>query len=342
MKTPQEYTAPITASLFEKNMRQYTLRQSDIFRWVYELMIEKEWNYKQVGEFVKKDGGNISKIFNGKYEGNLDAFATIFETAKDEYITKNGAATPDFVETALTGNIFFVCEKVMNAREAGLIFGRYGIGKTKGGKEFCNRNPKTSAYYACEPALSFGAFVQSFAISIGIKEKQSIPALRRTIKSKLSRTQKKFLFIDEVTVLFTTCSDKVAIKCIEFIRWLKDELDIGVVLCGTDVLPTQLEDSKFSKALGQITDRGNTQLNLKSNYKVSELTGFYKFFGLPEKPNAEAYALIKDILRTRSLRQLIYCLRDGASAASNMGHSNSWDHFLDAYTINQSLNPDNL
>lgn len=327
---------PIDANRFANVLDNYTVKQAEAFQWLYELIIEKQLTYAEAGKMISRDGGNISKIFNGKYAGNLDAWVATIQTFRDDYTSKNGASTPDFVMTEEAKKIFFACSKASKAREVALIYGDLGIGKTKSAVEYCKRNPK-SIYYRCEAAQPFGAFIRSFARSLGLTQ-TSIYSLRTEIIARLRRKKTDLIFVDEFTLPFTTTNDRTALKCAEFIRDLNDELDCGIVLCGTKILPQKLNDSQWSDALGQIIDRGNTIVNLRKRKTIKGLEEFFSFYELHEPPTEEARTLMNDILSAHSIRKLTFCLRDGARAAANKKQPYTWEHFVDAYVINQSLN----
>ena len=184
---------------------------------------------------------------------------------------------------------------------------------------------------------AYGSFLRTFGRSLGLTQR-STDALKEAIFNKLRRKKTTLIFIDEFHLPFTTTNDRIALKCTEFIRDLRDILDCGVVICGTKVIPKLLKTSFWASALEQIVDRGNTIVNLRKRTTAKGLGGFFTYYNLPEKPNEEAGRLINDILRQHSLRKLVFCLRDGARAAGNRGERYSWDNFIDAYVINKGLN----
>lgn len=331
------FALPIAADRLQTICHEtYTGDQAEAVLWLYDTMLEQQWNYATAGKFINRDGSNISKIFNGKYSGNINTFIASINDFREQWILTNGVTTPGFVETRESKLIFHACDKARNNREIALIYGDLGAGKTTGGQEFCKRNPGDSHYFRLESSQAFGTFLRAFGRSLGLTHR-TVDALRENIPRIMKRKKITFLFIDEFHLPFTTSYDKVALSIAEFIRDLHDILDCGVALCGTKVIPEKLKSNFWAKALEQIIDRGNTVVDLKKRTTASGLSQFFEYYGLPKKPSQEALKLINAILREHSLRKLVFALRDGSNAAAKMNHQYTWDHFVDAYVLNAEL-----
>lgn len=337
MSNNTEYQTPIDANRLSIILDDYTTRQSGLIQWFFDLIVEKQWTLTEAGKRIGRDGSNVGKVLNGKYEGNLNQFAESIRLFQEEWALTNGTTTPGFIDTEEAKLIFFACEKARATREVALVYGDLGSGKTEAGFEYCNRNPAHSHYFRFMSGEAYGSFLRTFGRSLGLTQRSTDP-LKEAIFTKLRRKKTTLIFIDEFHLPFTTTNDRIALKCTEFIRDLRDILDCGVVICGTKVIPKLLKTSFWASALEQIVDRGNTIVNLRKRTTAKGLGGFFTYYNLPEKPNEEAGRLINDILRQHSLRKLVFCLRDGARAAGNRGERYSWDHFIDAYVINKGLN----
>ena len=339
--TLTQYKVPVAANRLSVILEDYTGRQADHVQWLYDLIIERKWTLKEAGKLIGRDGANLGKVLNGKYGGdfggNLNAFVESIRTFREEWILTNGTTTPGFIKTDEAKKIFFACEKARITREVALVYGDLGSGKTTAGTEYCKQNPGNAHYFRFMSGEAYGSFLRSFGRSLGLPQR-SVDALKEAIFIKLKRKKVDLIFIDEFHLPFTTTTERIALKCTEFIRDLRDTLDCGVVLCGTKVIPELLKTSYWSKALEQIVDRGNTIVNLKKRVSIKGLGGFFTYYSLPETPSQEAERLIKDILRGHSIRKLVFALRDGSRAASKLGQKYDWEHFVDAFVINASLN----
>ncbi len=331
-----EYKLPIDANRLSDVLENYTMRQAEAIQWLYDLMIENQWGFRQAGDFLNYDSSTPSRIFNGKYPGTIEPFIEKLIAFKEDWIMNHGIITPDFIETANTKDMFFACDKALNNREVALAYGDIGSSKTKSGEEYCKRNPRESHYFRCKSSEAFGSFIRSFGRSLGLKQ-GSIDSLRTNIIAKLKRKKTRLIFFDELHLPFTTTSDKISLKYVEYIRDLHDELDCGIVLCGSNVLLKTIKDNIWAAALEQILDRGNTRVFINKYSQVSDLADFFQYYNLPTKPTDEAYKLMNNIITKRSLRSLVFALRDGKNAADKMEQPYSWDHFIDAYVINKSL-----
>lgn len=338
MKKDDHYRAPISSEEFESHISNYTDPQADSLTWLYELMLEEQWNYKEAGNRIKFDGSNLGKVFRAKYQGSLENVIHLIEEFRREWLETNGKTLPDFVETGDTEKIFFACEKSANNGEVAIVYGPLGEGKSYALEEWCNRNPKTSRYIRLRSGDSYGAFLQNIGRSLGLTSK-TILGMKNAIFSKLKRLKIRAIIFDEYHLPFTTTTDKVALKCSEFIRDIRDIVKCGIVLCGTDVIPKLLTDSFWGKALEQLTDRGNTVVRLLKRKNSQGLGGFYAHYSLPKTPNKDAREIITLIVKKHSLRKLVFALRDSFRAACKLSQEHTWDHFVDAWCLTQDLNP---
>lgn len=323
LSVPPEVVATTVAELPE--------HLGEPLQWLYDTAVEKHWTLKDIGLHIGRDKSNIPRVWRNTYQGSLNAFVVAVNAFRERYLELEGTVDEEFQMIAEAKDVFYACEKIIAAREIGMIYGKLGCGKTKALEEFDRRMGSKSHYMRVPSSCSFGQFLRKFARSLGIAP-CCIDLMREKIISRIRRRNLQILLIDELHEPFITSRGNTCVRICEFIREIYDELEIPIALCGTDALPNELRKGQWREALRQMLDRGNTEVCIKPRKTCKGLEDIFKYYGLPV-PNKEARQLVDDILVQHSTRKLVFKIRDAVRAASKRNESVTWDHFIDAHAI---------
>jgi DNA transposition AAA+ family ATPase len=142
----------------------------------------------------------------------------------------------------------------------------------------------------------------------------------------------KLLIVDEVHKFFTTYPSNSGIRCIETLRYIKDQSGCGMVLAGTRVWRDEIEEGQFRKVLVQMRRRGLYETDLKSCLPYGDLEMVAAEFGL-EMPTGEALDVFMRMAEQDGLGMLLTRLTDARVVAAKRKQKVGWDHFLDAHAL---------
>jgi hypothetical protein len=133
------------------------------------------------------------------------------------------------------------------------------------------------------------------------------------------------LIVDEVHQAMIGRTVKTS--TVELIRQIHDLCRIGVVLCGTDVLPEMIQDERFSRLLGQTANRGVLRRRIPAEPSAADVRAICKAYGF-DAPEGKALDIVKRISRENGIGKLCGYLRMAKKLASNRHQTAAWTHFL--------------
>jgi len=145
------------------------------------------------------------------------------------------------------------------------------------------------------------------------------------------------LIVDEFHRPFITSSRQSAFRVIEWLRELYDNTGCGIVFSATRLGQEELENGPSAGVLEQFRRRGIITLNLPPTPPKADIIKFAKAFGLPP-PEGDAIDIVKNMLQRSGLKQYVVFLQSASNLAAKQKKPISWDHFVAAYDMIQSLN----
>jgi DNA transposition AAA+ family ATPase len=328
----------IASHNFEATLTELPTDQAEILRFWFYLAKERSWSLAKVQDATGVSTTVLSKVFRGVYNAGLEKVADTLIKARATYA--EAVDNPDFIMTSLAKRFFAAAEKTRALGTVSILWGKMGIGKTTIAEEYQRQNNHGKTMLVRFPVgTTFAYFVQVIARAAGVSTRsQSQFHQREKIIATLA-AGKRLLIVDELHQAFLTTRGDTAVKCIEFLREIKDQAGCGLMLVGTEVIEREFFKGQHKEALAQLVDRGTVQIPLPSKPTKSDILAFLRHYGLtmPGEKDPEAARLLDDILKASGLRKLTDHLRDGAAYAGRKDELFTWDHFTDAFDAIASL-----
>ena len=303
--------------------------------WLYSYSMENGYSLSDVGKAIGKDASTVHRLFTGrygaKYSGLVSAILKFHRLADERGSRKNVR----FIETSTYTKIEQICRHALVGQHTAFITGNSQIGKTHCLKEYARRNNHGQTKYIeiPEPA-SIGAVQQELAracyISTRLGASRTGPRLLESISDQM------LIIVDEIHRPFVTCTERVALRIIEWLRYVYDNTGCGMVFCGTNIFNDELHDGRQSRVLEQVRRRGIIELALPETPPKADIDKFAAEFGLPP-PDGAASDIIGTMLRRSGLKQYVVFLQSANNLAQKQKKPISWDHFIAAYDLINSM-----
>jgi DNA transposition AAA+ family ATPase len=159
------------------------------------------------------------------------------------------------------------------------------------------------------------------------------------------------LILDELHELLYTYRRASFFACIEVIREIYDEVECGMILCGTKLLEEGLQAGK-DREMQQIMRRGVHRVSLPDMPTRGDLAAILKANGLefPDKAarvtvqriEERPYELLRMLAKRAGLKAITERLRYARKLASRRNKDLAWEHFVEAHlTIEKETQPEN-
>lgn len=228
----------------------------------------------------------LSEWMKGKYKGNNEAL----EEKVADYLERHKQKMKriDFsVETDVRKRIFnsinmlaklvtaLVHDKAEDSAKIVFIYGRAGIGKTKGLHDWIAQSKMRTYFITAETGNSEAVLIRKLARAIGLSDEGRVEKIKNDIKATLKWTE-SIIIIDE--------GEHLKAKAIDMIRSICDQTQVGLVVCGTKKLQHQILSNRgeyeylSSRALTSMVlpDLGITDVNLIVREFLKDSIHLYK------------------------------------------------------------------
>lgn len=241
----------------------------------------------------------LSKVMNGKYDGNIaNVEATIIEFLKEkgEYSdilptqTKKIVEVPAFHKTSDAASIIGVCKACQEQNGLGIIVGKSGYGKTYTLKQY-SKLPKV-CYIECDDTMSTKDLVEAIQNEIGIPSSYGSVWKRVSgIKDFFNVNKGYVVIIDEADKLI----NKYTQKKLELLRAIFDQCEVGLVISGEPRLETLVKGY-----LNRFANRIDFYTSLKGLSK-NEVKEYLSYYNITDEAVSE--------LTTRAAGSNVGCFR---------------------------------
>ncbi|HBD07139.1 MAG TPA: hypothetical protein DCZ69_02670, partial [Syntrophobacteraceae bacterium] len=254
-----------------------------LIRWLHAEGAERDYSLQELGDKIRYDPATVWKVFNGKYEGNLDNVCKAIADYKAIIELRSKGKSLGYTHTKLDDRIWKVCDLALEFQRIAFIIGETQIGKTMALIRYAMEHNHGSTIYIRMPVNPcMSQVLESMAVALRISPQQRERDLRRRVISAFD--DRMLLIVDEIHQCLYTKHDAAASRPIEFIRELYDSSQCGVVICGTPVFDEAMERGRFSGILKQTKRRRGCKLVLPSVPRVEDLNTFAARSGLGPTP----------------------------------------------------------
>ena len=309
--------------------------QRQAILWLHSYYWDNEIGLGDAAAKIGYDGGTLSKVFRGKYEGS---YAEVTDAIVKFRALLNDRATINkvpFTRTQLFDIIEESCNALRTYQKMGFIYGESQVGKTKCLKKYAEMeeyNHGRTVYVEMPVGGTFTSFCAELAGALRISPNQRTGELPMMIKRRFRDDM--VLIIDEASRAAVGGLQKS--KTLDFIRAIYDHAQCGVLLCGTNIFRDQMADVAMEKFLRQMHRRVLFRRQLPDRPSRADLNAFAAHYGLPAATDT-AYALQKDTVASHGLGVWLTTLTAANRNATKSGRRMTWDHVLKAHAFLKSL-----
>jgi len=314
---------------------EITDAQRTEIRWFYSYAIENDMNLEDCGSAIKKDSSTISRLFTGRYGASYDHLVDAIQRYHRLASARGSRKSIGFVEISAWTKIDMVCRHALVGKLPAFIYGASQIGKTFCLEEYTRRNNHGQTKLIRIPASpTLNTVRREVASKFNISLKENSQDLSRRIMEAIDDNM--LLIVDEIHEALLGEGRGRAVAIFEWLREVYDRCQCGIVFCGTPVFREEIEGGKLALVLEQFRRRSIINLELPSKTPYADIVKIAKAFGL-EAPTEDALNIIDAMLIKSGLGQYVKFLQQASNLATNQKKALTWDHFVMAYDVIQSL-----
>lgn len=308
-------------------------------RWLHAHYYDSGKGLAEVGLLVGYDGGTVSKVFGGKYEGDLGAFTKSIERYRRLQEERGALNRAPYIETDLYRDIEECCQASLTYQKAVFLYGESQVGKTAALKHYAEQHNHGETIYVEMPV---GGSLSHFLAVLSSKLRMSNQTRGDVQAVNIMRClgPQNLLIVDECSRAMQSRSyGGASLKTMDFLRALMDNTGCGLVLCGTNVFRDQMADRALSKFLNQFNRRCLIRRQLPDVPSEGDLAAFAAHYGLAPA-SGEELKLQTAIVREHGLGVWLTTLTAAARKVSKeaakpggKGVRMTWQHVVKAHAF---------
>jgi DNA transposition AAA+ family ATPase len=253
----------------------------------------------------------------------------------------------EFVLTPTAKKIFTSCDLARESQSPVFLWGPSHIGKTWALERYAaDNNHGRTVYFRMKAASGLGGMVRRMCEGLGVSPNSNTAELTDRIKRAVTRDM--LLIFDELHLLMYTYRRASFFGCLEVIREIYDEVQCGVVLCGTRLMLDKINEGQRGE-MEQLLRRGVHRTALPDMPTKADLTAILEHWklsfpregldvsvqGIHEKP----YEVVRQLAKKNGLKAITERLRYGRKLAQKRGGRLTWEDFIEAHlTIAEQAN----
>ena len=212
-----------------------------IVAWLGEHEKTRSW----LGKKTNMASATVSQVLGGKYPSPpgrqiremLQAIAVESDRMSD--------GTPGYVKGGVHKLVTVVCDRTRKHASFGLVIGRVGVGKSRTLKEYRDTHPQT-ALIKVSPNMTAGNMLRALLRLLNTPVPSSLNDKFDAVLATLEG-RNFLILVDE--------ADLMSGLGLEYLRRIRDEAQVGVVLAGTEKLLTMIqpENGQFNQIRSRVT-----------------------------------------------------------------------------------------
>jgi DNA transposition AAA+ family ATPase len=307
---------------------EITAGDKALLLWLFGEAKRRGLSLADVGRLIGYDASTVSKLFRGRYEGNLDNVIASVRRYKHLQDERGKMVRADFVETSVWRKVRDTCDLALVHQMPGIVMGVSQIGKTESLKEYMRRSEYNVRYVRIPAAPGFRGVIEAVADACNVTTRCTTEHLRRRIAKALD--PHSLLIVDEFHQLAISAGIHSGLKCAEWLREVCDVSGCGVVYCGTFAVEHDLLNGAVKGWMEQIRERAIKYTRLPSRLPDDDIRLVAQAYEMPEVGDD-----ILPLLRELRMNRLVKTLSLASHLARKRQKPVDWQLFRTAHnTIN--------
>lgn len=201
-----------------------------------------------------------------------------------------------------------------------VLYGGAGVGKTKSIKQFASFSPNVWVVTMRPDTAGVAACLEEIGEAMGVKMPARAARMSRDLSSRMEGTG-GLLVIDE--------AQHLNVAAVEAVRSIYDRAEIGLVLCGNELVYARLTGGNRSATFAQIFSRIGKRLRLSLPTK-GDVTAIADAYGITGKE--EQQALIEISQKPGALRAVIKTINFAAIMAAGNAETINFNYISAAWS----------
>lgn len=267
------------------------------------------------------DGSVLCRALKGAWTGDLDRVEAVCLRALD------ALAGPAVAQTSVVAGCRAVCAAAFAARDIGMVWGPTQCGKTTALMQCCRENgeyrmfrfPATAGVptLAAEIARSYGVWQDGLPFS--------------KCRGRIFEAARDTLLIaDEVHEAFVAYGQQATTLALEFVREIYDRTGCGLVLCGTDAMPRNMQAGRYAPVLAQTAQRGIVRKAFGGRPAWRDVIAAARHHGIQETLDETTAKQWQAKMKGMSFGAVCRVLRSAAHMAGKRGKPMCWARVAEA------------
>jgi len=303
--------------------------QRSLVRWLHAYAAEHDLHLAELAAKIRYDESTLHRVFNGKYDGKLENVCREIAAFKKLAEARGSITKLSFIETAMSRQIWKLCDTALTYQKIGFLFGDSQTGKTTALMSYARLHNHGQTIYVRMPTGGvLGLLLSEFAQALRMSPQQKEKELRRRVIQAFD--DRMLLIVDEAHQVFVTNEGNSRIRSLEFLREIHDRSGCGLIICGTNTARDEIMSGRHSKLLQQLERRALFTRQLPNQATRRDLDMIAAAYGL-ESAHGEGETLQAETIRESGLGKWCTFLQAASRIASKQGKKLAWAHVIAAH-----------
>lgn len=301
-------------------------------RWLHAHYYDANSSLAEIGGKIGYDGGTVSKVFHGKYEGDLAAVTKAITTFRRLIEERASVHRAPYIETGLYTEIEACCRAALTYQKIVYIYGESQVGKSAALRHYAAKHNHGETVLVEMPV---GGAISGFLAVLAQRLRMNHAARQSLLALNIQRalTERNLLIVDEASrALQSRAYGGGQLRTMDFIRSLHDATGCGVVLCGTNVFRDQMADREMAKFLNQFNRRCLLRRQLPDVPARADLNKIAAHYELA-LAEGDALKLQREVVRGHGLGVWLTTLTAASRAAAKARQPMTWQHVVKAHAF---------
>lgn len=240
-----------------------TAELGDPIAYFARLHEDEGWSYTEIGRECGYDGSVVSKVFGGKYTGDL---ASVRDAMGDAMRRLLGTSDGAEILTQTAAVIGEALRQSHGSEWMTVIYGPAGIGKTHALRRYVrrcerSRSRRRALLFTLDQQANTRSIMLELANALQISTRGETSVITHAIVETLRKTPHLLIF-DEVNNLTFNPRKPVVAAALNTLRQINDLTSCGIVLCGTTSVMRVLQDPRNREMMEMVVSRVGIEMEV--------------------------------------------------------------------------------